>query len=309
VPQDAVPAPLSQGGMGDVSLAPQGAAPAPPLQKLMEDASLAPKGAVPAPPSHGGKGDASPVPQGDALAPHPLQKLMGDASLAPQGAAPAPPSQGRMRDVSLVPQGAAPAPPSQELMGDASLAPQGAALAPGTVASMESVVAISVDYGKEIVNNVQPRLPIGGSLPQSKKMPTRAKRFGRVVKGTLSHSKRQRTHNNQDVSAAPVNETIGLITGNDETHVPPESRGYNISQLRRKVRASAVMKEKLTQLVGELKNEVRELKRHAEESEAAHKDLVTNLQQNYWELSHDKQRDKKAVNDVSTCHLLLNLIQ
>ncbi len=58
-------------------------------------------------------------------------------------------------------------------------------------------------------------------------------------------------------------------------------------------------------LVSELKHEVRELKQHAEESEAAHINLVTNLKQNYWELSQEKQRDKKLVNNVSICHLLL----
>jgi hypothetical protein len=129
------------------------------------------------------------------------------------------------------------------------------------------------------------------------------------VKGDLGCSKQQRTSYNQNVNA-PMNETIGLInqdkieSSNDETHVPPQVD--NITQLRRKVRDSAIMKEKLTQIVAELKNEVRDLKRHAEESEVANTKIVDDLKQNYWELMQDKQRDKKSVTDVSVCHLLLH---
>ncbi len=70
--QGASPAPPSQGGMRDASLAPQGDSPAPPSQGGMGDASLAPPGNLPAPLSQGGMGNPSSLPPGDSLAP-PLQ--------------------------------------------------------------------------------------------------------------------------------------------------------------------------------------------------------------------------------------------
>ncbi len=54
------------------------------------------------------------------------------------------------------------------------------------------------------------------------------------------------------------------VRENDDTHVPPQAN--NITQLGRKVQNSTVGNEKLTQLVAELKNGVRDLKRHAKES-------------------------------------------
>ena len=50
-----------------------------------------------------------------------------------------------------------------------------------------------------------------------------------------------------------------------------------ITQLRMKVRDSTVRNNKLTQLVTELKNEGRDVKHHAEESDAAHAKLVADL--------------------------------
>ena len=83
-------------------------------------------------------------------------------------------------------------------------------------------------------------------------------------------------------------------------HVPPQANV--ITQLRRKVHDSTVRNDKLTQLVTELKNEVRDLKHHAEESDAAHAKLIADLKSKYCEMARDKQRDKKSVNNVSVCH-------
>jgi hypothetical protein len=74
------------------------------------------------------------------------------------------------------------------------------------------------------------------------------------------------------------------------------------------VHGSTVRNDKLTQLVAELKNEVRDLKHHAEESDAAHTKLVVDLKSKYCELARDKQRDKKSVNNVSLCHQLINCL-
>jgi hypothetical protein len=110
-------------------------------------------------------------------------------------------------------------------------------------------------------------------------MPKRFRCFGRVTRGVPSHSKRQRTNTNinldvrQDVVSAPINVTIdppnqdSTVSADNDTHVPPQANV--ITQVRRKVRDSTVRNDKLTQLVTELKNEVRDLKHHAEESNAA----------------------------------------
>ncbi len=66
-------------------------------------------------------------------------------------------------------------------------------------------------------------------------------------------------------------------------HVPPQANV--ITQLRRKVRDSTVRNNKLTQSVAELKNEVRDLNHHAEESDAAHAKLVADLKSKYFELA------------------------
>jgi hypothetical protein len=75
------------------------------------------------------------------------------------------------------------------------------------------------------------------------------------------------------------------------------------------VHDSTVRNDKLTQLVAELKNEVRDLKHHAKESDAAHAKIVADLKTSmYYELARDKQRDKKSVNNVSLGHQLINCL-
>ncbi len=96
------------------------------------------------------------------------------------------------------------------------------------------------------------------------------------------------------------------VSADNGMHVPPQADV--ISQLRKKVHDSAVRNDKLTQLVAELKNEVRDLKHHAKESDAAHAKLVADLKSKYCELVQDKQRDKKSVNNVSLCHQLINCL-
>ena len=71
---------------------------------------------------------------------------------------------------------------------------------------------------------------------------------------------------------------------------------------------STVRNKKLTQLVAELKNEVRDLICHAKESDAAHTKLVADPKVKYCELLREKQRDKKSVNNVSVCHQLINCL-
>ncbi len=66
-----------------------------------------------------------------------------------------------------------------------------------------------------------------------------------------------------------------IVSADNDTHVPPQAD--IITQLRRKVRDSTVRNVKLKQLVAELKNEVRDLKHHAKESDAAHAKLVADL--------------------------------
>jgi hypothetical protein len=136
------------------------------------------------------------------------------------------------------------------------------------------------------------------------------------MRGVPSCSKRQRTYANinldihLDAVSAPINVTIdspirdSTVSADNDTHVPPQAD--IITQLRRKVRDSTVRNDKLTQLVAELKNEERDLKHHAEESDAAHAKLVADLKSRYCELVRDKQRDKKSVNNVSLCHQLIN---
>jgi hypothetical protein len=96
------------------------------------------------------------------------------------------------------------------------------------------------------------------------------------------------------------------VRENDDTHVPPQAD--DITQLRRKVRNSTVRNEQLTQLVAGLKKKVRDLKRHAKKSDAAHTKLVEDLKVKYCELLRKKQRDKKSVNNVSVCHQLINCL-
>jgi hypothetical protein len=96
------------------------------------------------------------------------------------------------------------------------------------------------------------------------------------------------------------------VSADNDTHVPPQAN--IITQLRRKVHDSTVRNNKLTQLVAELKNEVRDLKHHAEESGAAHANFVADLKSKYCELTQDKQRDKKSVKNVSLCHQLINCL-
>jgi hypothetical protein len=93
------------------------------------------------------------------------------------------------------------------------------------------------------------------------------------------------------------------VSVDNDTHIPPQANV--ITQLRRKVCDSIVRNNKFTQLVTELKNEVRDLKHHAEESDAAHAKLVADLKSKYCELARNKQRDKKSVNNVSLCHQLI----
>ncbi len=117
------------------------------------------------------------------------------------------------------------------------------------------------------------KMPVVSRAHVSKKMPGRSRCFGRVLKEEGSRSKRQRINHNLDVNldvSAPINVTVHLpnqdptVRENDDTHVPPQAD--DITQLRRKVQNSTVRNEKLTQLVAELENEVRDLKRHAKES-------------------------------------------
>ncbi len=96
------------------------------------------------------------------------------------------------------------------------------------------------------------------------------------------------------------------VRENDDTHVLPQAN--DITQLRRKVQNSTFRNEKLTQLVAELKNEVRDLKCHAKESDAAHTKLVADLKVKYCELLREKQRDKKSMINVSVCHQLINCL-
>ncbi len=135
------------------------------------------------------------------------------------------------------------------------------------------------------------------------------------MKGEGSHSKQQCTNHNLDVNldvSTPINVTVHLpnqdltVRENDDTHVPPQAN--NITQLRRKVQNSTVRNKKLTQLVAELNNEVRDFKRRAKESDTAHTKLVVDLKVKYCELLREKQRDKKSVNNVSMCHQLINYL-
>jgi hypothetical protein len=125
-------------------------------------------------------------------------------------------------------------------------------------------LAVAVDKDKEE--------PL--AVDQLKKMPKRSRRFGRVMRGVPSRSKWQRTNTNinldvhLDVVSAPINVTIdppiqdSTVSADNYTHVPPQADV--ITQLRRKVRDSTARNDKLTQVVAELKNEVRDLKHHSE---------------------------------------------
>ena len=96
------------------------------------------------------------------------------------------------------------------------------------------------------------------------------------------------------------------VSADNDMHITPQANV--ITQLRRKVCDSTVRNDKLTQLVVELKNEARDLKHHAEESDAAHAKLVADLKSKYCELARDKQRDKKSINNVSLCHQLISCL-
>jgi hypothetical protein len=169
-------------------------------------------------------------------------------------------------------------------------------------------LAIAVDKDKEE--------PL--AVDQLKKMPKRPRRFGQVTRGVPSCSKQQRTNTNinldvsLDVVSAPINVTIdppiqdSTVSADNDMQVPPQANV--ITQLRRKVRDSTVRNNKLTQLVAELKNEVRDLKHYAKESDAAHAKLDADLKNKYCELAQDKQRDKKSVNNVRLCHQLINCL-
>jgi hypothetical protein len=77
------------------------------------------------------------------------------------------------------------------------------------------------------------------------------------------------------------------VNADNDTHLPPQANV--ITQPRRKVHDSTVRNDKLTQLVSELKNEVRDLKHHAKESDTAHAKLVADLKSKYYcELPQDK---------------------
>jgi hypothetical protein len=175
---------------------------------------------------------------------------------------------------------------------------------------MCSIKGVQVNEGESLDN----KMPVVSRAHVGKKTPRRSRSFGQVLKGEGSHSKQQCTNYNLDVNldvSAPINVTVHLpnhdptIRENDDTHVPPQAN--DITQLRRKVQNSTVRNEKLTQLVAELKNEVRDLS-HAKESDAAHTKLVADLKVKYCELLREKQRDKKSVNNVSVCHQLINCL-
>ncbi len=89
-------------------------------------------------------------------------------------------------------------------------------------------------------------------------------------------------------------------------HVPPQAD--IITQLRRKVHDSTVRNDKLTQLVAELKNEVRDLKTMPRNLIQLTPNLLQISKSKYCELARDKQRDKQSVNNVSLCHQLINCL-
>jgi hypothetical protein len=149
---------------------------------------------------------------------------------------------------------------------------------------MHLIEGVRANKGESLDN----KMPVVSRAHVGKKMPRRSRHFGQVLKGECSRSKQQRTNHNLDVNldvSAPVNVTVHLpnqdptVRENDDTHVPPQAD--NITQLRRKVQNSTVRNEKLTQLVAELKNEVKDLKCHAKESDAAHTKLVADLKVKY----------------------------
>jgi hypothetical protein len=150
-----------------------------------------------------------------------------------------------------------------------------------------------------------------------KKMPKRSRCFGRVTRGVPSCSKQQCTNTNinldvyLDVISAPINVTIDppiqdlTVSVDDDRHVPPQANV--ITQLRKKVHDSTVRNDKLTQLVAELKNEVRDLKHHAKESDTAHAKLVVDLKSKYCELVRDKQRDR-SLSTMWVCAINLLIV-
>jgi hypothetical protein len=176
---------------------------------------------------------------------------------------------------------------------------------------MHSIEGVQVNEGKSLDN----KMPVVSQVHIGKKMPRRSRRFGQVLKGEGSCSKQQRTNHNLNVNldvSAPINVTVHLpnqdpiVRENDDTHIP--SQANNNTQLRRKVQNSTVRNKKLTQVVAELKKEVRDLKCHAKKSDAAHTKLVADLKVKYCELLREKQRDKKSVNNGSVCHQLINCL-
>ncbi len=176
---------------------------------------------------------------------------------------------------------------------------------------MRLIEGVQVNEGKSLDD----KMPVVSRAHVGKKMHRRSRRYGQVLKGEGSHGKRECTNHNLDVNldvSAPINVIVHLpnqdstLRENDDTHVPPQAN--DITQLRRKVQNSTVRNKKLTQLVAEFKNEVRDLKRHAKESDAAHTKLVAGLKVKYCELLREKQKDKKSVNNVSVCHQLINCL-
>jgi hypothetical protein len=113
------------------------------------------------------------------------------------------------------------------------------------------IEGVQVNKGESLDN----KTPVVSQAHVGKKMPRWSRRFGQVLKGDGSHSKRQCTSHNLDVNldvSAPINVTVHLpnqdptVRENDDTHVPPQAN--DITQLRRKVQNSTVRNKKLTQL-------------------------------------------------------------
>jgi hypothetical protein len=176
---------------------------------------------------------------------------------------------------------------------------------------MHSIEGVQVNKGESLDN----KMPVVSQAHIIKKMPRRSRCIGQVLKGEGSCSKQQYTNHNLDVNLdvnAPISVTVHLnnqdptVRENDDTHIPPQAD--DITQLRRKVQNSTVRNKKLTQVVTELKNEVRDLKHHAKKSNAAHTKLVADPKVKYRELLREKQTGKKSVNNVSVCHQLINCL-
>ena len=145
----------------------------------------------------------------------------------------------------------------------------------------------------------------------SKKIPKRSKQLGQLLRGSGSLSKIRCINYNLDIHldySALIQDP--LETANDDVGITIYPG--NISQLKRKVHDSAAMKEEYAQVIGGLKQQVKDLKQNSNESAAHHtqlvvdiKDKYSDLKDKYSELLRQKQRDKKSVNNVSVCNQLL----